>query len=280
MASSIQIYTAESRVRHLPQVLWAMVRGLVDSPYVAFRLAQRDIKSQYARSAFGMLWDFIDPLVLATAFYFLRQANVFSTGDIPMPYAIYVIFGLLMYQTFVDATMLCVDIMNRFRGLITQQKIAPEALILSVFFRVAFFSVFRLAVMLIFALLTDALSPIGFVKFVLLFPVLILSGMAIGILLAPFNTIYQDVGRLVRTVLVPLRFISPAIFVLPQTRVFDMINTINPLASLLNNLRLLATANTTSDPTLALTHCAVLLVIGLLGWFLFHVCLPVLSERL
>jgi len=279
MSEPVQIFTAEAQVKRLDQVLKNMVRGMLQSRYVAYRLAKRDIKSQYVRSQFGLFWDFADPLVLGVVFYLLRQSNAFSTGDTGMPYALYILFGLLMYQTFVNATMESIGILGRSRGLVTQQKLPPEALLLSVFYRVGFMSLLRIAVMLLFALILGAYSIPGIVKFLVAFPVLILAGMAIGVFLAPFNVIYGDVGRFTGMILVPLRFVSPVFFVLPDTPAYNLFNALNPFALIMGNLRSLATSDTMSQTGPLIAHCGGLLVIGLVGWCIFHVSVPVLAER-
>jgi lipopolysaccharide transport system permease protein len=279
MNKAVHIYSAESKVRKSGDVLRDMVRGLVQGRYIAYRLARNNIAGEYSRSLLGFFWDFADPLVLAIIFYLLRQGNVFSTGETNMPYAVYLIFGLLMYQSFVNATMWTVNVLHQSRNLITQQKLPPESLLLSIFLRVMFFALFRIAVMILLAVAMGSFSPVGMVKFILGYPVLVLAGMAIGVFLAPFNAIYRDVGRFVGMVLVPLRFISPVLFVLPKTPIYETINSLNPFALIMMNLRSLATLNTTEHLGITMIHCGILLLLGLAGWFMFHVSVPVLAER-
>lgn len=279
MAGFIQIYSAESRVLHVRGVLREMLSGLLRSRYIAYRLALKDIKSEYAKSAFGIVWDLLDPLVLGIVFLMLFKARVFDAGEIRMPYSVFVVYGILLYQVFSEATLLSVEVMHRSQGLLTQLKLPPEALILSVIYRVAFSSIFRIAVMVLFSLLGGAFSPVGFLKFLLGFPIIILYGVAIGIFLAPFNAIYRDVARFVRVVLVPLRYLSPVLFMIPNTSMLGLVLLVNPLASILSNLRLLATNNMLTDVRLALIHCGALAILGLVGWFIFHLSIPVLAER-
>ncbi len=279
MAGFIQIYSAESRALHFSEVVREMIQGLRRSRYIAYRLALKDIKSEYAKSAFGIVWDLLDPLVLGIVFYALWQAKVFNAGEIHMPYAVFVVYGILLYQIFSEATLLSVEVMHRSQNLLTQLKLPPEALILSVIYRVAFSSIFRIAVMVLFSLLGSALSPVGFIKFLLCFPLIILAGVAIGIFLAPFNAIYRDVARFVRVILVPLRYVSPVLFLIPKTSILNILLLFNPLGTILPNLRLLATNNAVADLGLTLAHCGALAIIGLVGWFIFHLSIPVLAER-
>lgn len=258
------------------------------SPYIAYRLVLKDVRSEYTKSALGIFWDFADPLVLGVVFYTLRRSAVIDPGDLSMPYSIFIIYGLLMYLTFSDSVILSANMMVRSRGILTYVRIPPEAMIQSVFFRVLFNSVFRILVMLAFSVVLHSsssaqgmstFSPLGFVKFLALFPVLILVGMGIGTILAPFQVIYNDVSRIVRIILVPLRFISPVIWAIPSTGIFVYVNALNPITPILDDLRSLATAGTMNyGPEIAIRF-GVFGLLFLFGWFLFHITVPILAEK-
>mgnify|MGYP003339023247 CR=1 FL=1 len=62
-----------------------------------------------------------------------------------------------------------------------------------------------------------------------------------GIFLAPFHAIYNDVGRALGVVLVLLRYASPTLFAFPKTGAWIWLYRLNPLAAIIDNLRLVAT---------------------------------------
>lgn len=279
MASEVHIYSAAPRVLHPAVVLREMFTGLRRSPYIAYRLALRDIKSTYAKSVFGFLWDLVDPLVLGAVFYFLMRSRVVSPGEINIHYSVYVIFGLLLFQCFADAATGTTGLVRNSAGLLNQLKLPPEALLLSVFFRVGFMSLFRVAVMLLFALLSGDFSALGLPLFLLAYPALILAGMCWGVFLAPFHAIYNDVGRALGVLLVLLRYASPTLFAFPHTGAWVWLYRLNPIAAPLDSLRNLATLGTIHHPEIIALHAALFLGIGLLGWFIFHLAIPVLADR-
>ena len=275
----IRVYTADSQVRNFSGVIVEMVQGLRTSNYVAYRLARKEIKESYAGSAIGMLWDLLDPLILAGIFYYLMQTKLISTDGLGMPPSVFVVYGMMLYVTYTESLTLSVNVMNRSKNLLTHLKLAPEGLILAVFYRVLFNSLFRIAVMLLFSILSGAISPIGFVKFLALFPLIILWGMIPGIFLAPFNVIYNDVGRIVNLTILPLRFLAPVIYAIPAGTLLAKSQVINPVSSILVNLRSVAVNDTFSELPIMFTHLAILFVVGIVGWFIFHVSIPVLAER-
>jgi len=275
----VRIYSSESRARHFGAVVREMARGLGRSRYVAYRLARKDIKTAYATAMLGVVWDLLDPLVLATIFYLLMKQRVINGGEMGMPASVFVVYGMMLYQTFCDALMQGLDVMGRSKNLLSHLKLPPEALILSVLYRAGFNSIFRLIVMLSFSLFPGAFSLIGFAKFLAAFPTIILAGVAVGIFLAPFNVIYSDVGRFVRLILVPLRYLSPVLYTFSATSPLGRAQSLNSIGMILDNLRLLATSNACHNLALTAGHCAGFLVIGLIGWFIFHLSIPILAER-
>lgn len=283
-----QVFTADNRVHTPLHVARAMLRGAVQARYMGYRLAVRSIKARYAKSAFGLVWDLVDPLVLGLIFYMLMVYRVIQPGDMPMPYATFIIYGLLLYATFVEALTQALDIFAHSRGLLTQVKMPPEAMLISVALVVGFNSLFRLLIMLGFSLALQvyaadhhlaSFSLPGFLKFLLLYPLVILSGLSIGLALAPFNAIYADVGRVTRIVLTPLRYLSPILWPLPATGAFAAMAWLNPVASLVGDLRLLAATNTMATPGPFFAWCGGLALLFLFAWYVFHVAVPVLAER-
>jgi len=283
-----QIFSADSNALHLPRVFRSMIGGMLSSHYIAYRLVLRDVRSEYAKLAFGIFWDFADPLVLGLVFYVLRESNVINPGAMPMPYSIFIIYGLMLYLTFSDSLLLSTNMMLRSKGLRAARRIPPEAMIQSVFFRVLFNFGFRLCAMLVFSMATyssakaaglSSFSPLGFLLFLACFPVLILAGMSIGTLLAPFQVIYNDVSRVVRLVLFPLRFITPVMWTLPPTGAFLYINRFNPLTPMIDDLRHLATQGSMQHPETLLVWSALFAALFLVAWLVFHITVPILADR-
>ncbi|MBI2435278.1 MAG: ABC transporter permease [Candidatus Hydrogenedentes bacterium] len=302
MPSNLTIYTPESKVRRPRTILREMARGMWRSPYISYRLFLKDLKSEYSRAAFGLLWDFVDPLILGTIFYFLMRADIFNAGTMGIPYSVFVIFGVLLFQTFVEATLQPLDVIGRSKVMLMQLKLTPEALILSVGYRVLFNSLFRVVIMLLFTLLNTAwafqliqqlrgtpdavippqaihFAPLGFAGFFLMYPIMILAGMSIGVALAPFNVLYSDIGKVTRILMTPLRYLSPVLYTLHDRPLLDQVERYNPLAPLLNNLRTLATEGYFPDPTPFSICAGGFVLFFCLGWLFFHIAIPVLADR-
>lgn len=283
------VYSAEPDVAHLGRTFRAMARGMARSPYLGYRLMRKGVKAGYSKSALGMTWDVLDPLVLGCIFYLLMRSRIISPGEMHLPYPLFVIYGLMLYATFVQSLLTGTDLLRTSKGILNHLKVPPEALILSVLFRVFFDSVFRIAVMLLFSLLLmnsaarhglHAFSPLGFAAFVAAYPIIVMAGSGLGLVLAPLNVLFNDVGRLVKILVTPVRFMTPVLWPIPATGTFfTVVNMVNPVTPLINGLRDLATGGTLTDPgRLAAWSCGYV-VVFLVGWFFFHVSVPVLAEK-
>ncbi|MDX1523439.1 MAG: ABC transporter permease [Anaerolineae bacterium] len=257
-----------------------MISGLLRGRYLAYRLFIKEVRATYSQSRFGLLWDFIEPIVLAAVFVVLRRGNVINTGDISIPYPVFVVFGLMLWQTFTEAITQPLSIMQRSKTLLTQVKVPPEALLLSIVYTILVNSIFRVLVMLGIAWAFGTISAIGVIKFLVLYPSVILVGMAFGVFFAPFNVVYGDIGRAVTIALRPLLYASPIIFFAPGIKILAYFNAVNPIAIVVENLRSVATQNLFINfPVFAVT-CILLTAIFLGGWFVFHLSVPILSDKL
>ncbi len=282
MSEPVYRYAATSQSRHPATVGRAILHGFFHARYTAYRLALKDIKGAYAKSSLGLLWDLADPLMFGAIFYTLVAAGILHPGEMAIPYALFVTYGMLLYLTFTESLLASLRLFRSSRGLLSHVKIAPEALVLSVFFRMLFNSSFRILVLLILTLMMTSLPPSGIAGklldlgiFLLLFLALIMAGMAIGLFLAPFNALFTDVERVVGLVILPLRFATPVFYTIANTKVI----LLNPVAMLIVNLRDVATHQGFYAPGALLAWIALFAILFAVATYLFHLAVPVLSER-
>ncbi|OVE74302.1 hypothetical protein BVX94_00765 [bacterium B17] len=274
------IYTAESQIKHFKKVLRSMLFGVINGRHLAYRLFLKDIKADYAQAKCGILWDFLEPIVLAVIFVLLRKGKVLNTGGIQIHYGVYVTYGLMLWMTFTQGLISSINVMQRSKTLLTQIKTPPESLLIATIYKTAFSSFFRITVLLGMSLILKSISMVGFIKFLLLYPTIMLTGISAGILFAPFNVLYSDVGKIVNIVLRPMFYATPVLYATPSIKLFVIFNKFNPPGIVLSNLRTLATQNTFSDlPAFIIANTA-MIVVFLIGWFVFHLSVPILSNRL
>ncbi|HWB01151.1 MAG TPA: hypothetical protein VG713_21825, partial [Pirellulales bacterium] len=193
----VTVYTPESPLRHPGRMAREMLRDLVASRGLAWRLFVRDTSALYRQSLLGYLWAFLPPIVTTFTFTFLNSQSILSVGETPVPYPAFVMIGTVLWQVFLDALNSPLKMVQASRGMLTKINFPREALILAgladVLFNLLIRSLLLVPVFLYYQL------PIS--ASMLLFPLavagLILLGLTIGMLLTPFGLLYGDVGRAV-----------------------------------------------------------------------------------
>lgn len=255
-----------------------MTRNVIRDRYVAYRLAKKDIKSKYSKSYIGLIWDFLEPVSLATVFIFLHRSKFINTDDLTMSYSIFVIYGLLMWQIFNDTLLQSIDIVNRSKTLLSQINVSAEALIMSIIFRMSFNAIFVICAIAIFSALTSTFDLVGMFKFLFLFPLIILAGLAMGLVLTPFNTLNSDVGSFVKILLRALFFTSAVLFPLPKEGILSVIGTYNPLVHLFENMRYVGLGYEVHLAGFLSVIIAIILLLSM-AWYIFHLTLKLLVER-
>ena len=83
-------------------------------------------------------------------------------------------------------------------------------------------------------------SPANIICFLIGSVFIILPGLAIGFFLASFSFFKEDIKRIVGLILRPLMFASATIFPMPKVGVLSYVDSYNPVAVMINNIRSLA----------------------------------------
>jgi lipopolysaccharide transport system permease protein len=205
-------YSAASPLRLPHQFLRGLRRDLVVSRGLAWRLFLRDLRSQHRRSFFGYLWIVLPPLVTAAVWVFLDNRGVVSTAHGDVPYVLFVLIGTSLWQGFLDGLNVPFSKLDLAQGLLTKYKLPPEALVTTGILEVLFNQLVRMALLMVFYLVSGVSIPatIVFVPFGTL--ALVLLGIEIGSFLAPFGALYKDIPRAVQLATLALFFLTPIVY--------------------------------------------------------------------
>lgn len=237
------------------------------------QLARRNIRSQYAGSSLGLFWALIEPLILATAFIFLRRNGMIAVGEISLPYPVYAVCGVLVWQTCCDGLTGSMNSIASMRPVLKTAQIGTVDVIGSTLLSMGFFHVFRLVIAVCTAVAFGIHDPMGLGVFVALSFVPLFFGMIIGILVAPFAEIYSDIKILVAASLRPLLFVSGVIIPIPAT--YSFLHTFNPIAVSISAARNGLVGLDNEDFALLAVWVGVMLLLFCLSFFVFRRALRV-----
>ena len=278
-ALPVATYTPASRLRSPAALAAEMWRDLAASRDLAWRLMVRDIRAQYRQSFLGVAWAFLPPIVLAAGFTLAGNAQVIKVASTELPYTAYVMFSMILWQTFVEALNGPVQAVSNAKQMLTRINFPREAVVLAklgeVFFNFGIKLVLVVAIFLWYDMPITAkawLAPLALLQ-------LIALGTFIGLLLAPLGALYQDVANGLTVITGLWLFITPVVYPVPSAGVFATIVKLNPVTPLLVTTRELATTGVVSAPYQFAAVSAVALLGLLLTWVVFRLAMPFVIER-
>lgn len=273
------VYTAAPGMRSPWKLLAALWRDFRASRHLSWRLFVRDVSAQYRQSILGVTWAFVPPIVTSLIFIVLQARNVVNFGTVDVPYPVYVMVGALLWQVFVEAVNAPLKAVTSAKPVLTRINFPREALIVAAFYSVVY-GVLTKLVVIVGVLLVFGV-PLGWGMLAALGPILMLivCGLAAGVLVTPFGLLYSDVSSGLPVATQLLFFVTPVVYVPPSSFPFSLITVLNPVSPLLVGARSLITKGTLADPVSLAVVCALSFAGLLVALLVYRMALPIFIER-
>lgn len=246
---------------------------------LAWRLLLRNLSAQYRQTLLGYVWAFLPPIATTFTFVMLSRNGVFNAGSMPVPYPLFVITGVLLWQTFVDALNSPLKLVETSKVMLAKINFPREALVLAAIGEVVFNLLIRLLLLAATLAWYRFIPPATF----LLAPVgagaLIVLGIVLGLLITPLGVLYQDVSRGIALITAFWMFLTPVVYP-PLASGGGWITRLNPVSPLLVATRdWMLLGSTTHGSSFLFVACIAFVCLGF-GWLLFRLSLPHLIARL
>jgi lipopolysaccharide transport system permease protein len=273
------IYTTESPLQQPGSLFTSMLRDLLASRELAWRLLVRNLHVQFRRSFLGAAWAFIPAAATALVMALASQARIVSVAETALPYPAYVVLSMTLWQAFLEGLNGPVQALAAEMRLLVRFNVAPEPIVLAklgeALFNCGVRSLLTAALFLWYGMPVGAsivLAPFGVLA-------LILLGASLGLLLAPLSALYEDFTKSLPIVTSFWFFLTPILYPVPEQGAFSFIVQFNPVTPLLVTTRELIVGLPLSSPLgfCVSASCAVLLL--LLGWLVNRVAMPIVLER-
>jgi lipopolysaccharide transport system permease protein len=257
-----------------------MVRDLLASRELAWRLFARNIATQYRQSALGYVWAVAPPLITSSLFILLNSAKLLQAGDIGIPYPVFVIIGTVSFALFLDALNMPLNAIAGARWTLPRINFPHEALLLAGLAQILFN--FAVKATLIVGVLVVFRVPVTPASVLTLVPLmgLLVAGLALGLFLVPIGTLFQDVVHALGVVASGLVFLTPAAYAPPRLGLLGLLTAWNPLTPLIMSARdfLVHGSSPYMPTTLILVGASIVAL--LLSWVAFRLAMPILIERM
>jgi lipopolysaccharide transport system permease protein len=240
----------------------------------AWRLFRANVRARYRRAWLGYLWLLLPAAATAALCAFIRARGIVSAGPTALPYPLFVLSGVMLWQAFSEALQAPLQQLGAARRTITRMPVPHEAVIGAGLLEVLLAAGVRLAVLgIAIAILAPGVSPS-----VLLLPLgflaLALLGLALGLLAAPFGLLWDDVGRGMFLFTAFLFFVTPVVYPLPRRGLL----LFNPVTPLLDTSRAWISGPAAPWAFLAAVAVSLLLLAG--AWLFYRLARPHVVARL
>lgn len=270
--SSVDARPALAHPRRFLREAWA---DLALAPRAAWHLFRANLSAGRRRSLFGYLWLLLPAASTALIGVYLQSRQIVTIAPTVLPYAVHVLAGMVLWQTFLDAFNAPLQQLWAARQLITRSALAHEAVLLAGLLDVALNSAVRLAA------LGLALAAIGFAPHgaaFALFPAgmlaLALLGTALGLAVAPLGMLYDDIRRGLAVVTTLWFFLTPVLYVAASAGPLRL----NPVTPLLETARAALIGPQLAPGVVLVAAGAGLLLVA--AWLGYRLARPHIVERL
>ena len=84
----------------------------------------------YRQTFLGLFWAFLPPIANTAVWIFLRQQGVFDTGEMTVNATLYILTGMILWQSFSDAVQMPLKVLTQNKGMISKLRFSREALVM------------------------------------------------------------------------------------------------------------------------------------------------------
>ena len=276
----LTVYSPQAAIREPFKLASDIWTGFMNGRELAWRLFVRNLRGMYRQTLLGLFWAFLPPIANTAIWIFLKSQNVFSMGDTGVDSTVYILTGMILWQAFIDAFQAPMRLLNTNRNMISKLNFPRESLLLVALGEV----MFNLAIRILLLIPAFIWFGVG-IKLVSLAAIpaiicLVLLGMALGLLIMPIGSLYQDVGRFIAMFVPFWMIITPIIYVPPTNYPGTLLNWVNPASPMLIFSRDLLLTGSSPHLWLGLLFAVMTIPLFLLGLVIYRVSLPHLIERM
>ncbi|MEK9730982.1 MAG: ABC transporter permease [Candidatus Poseidoniales archaeon] len=210
---------------------------LLKHRFLVRNLVRREVRGKYRNAALGYLWTVLEPMLLASVYYFLF---VMIAGNPDEKYPIWVLLGVIVWGCFGRSVT----------GSVTSLTGNQQTIHLVYFPRIIFPITSMLGVIVVTMLSALIAVPIIYLYelpltiYLLYIPLSILLagflGVGLGMAFAPLNCMYQDIQHLFRFIVRAGFFVSPVMWTYEMAMdrgAFEQFVLLNPMVVPLTMVR-------------------------------------------
>jgi len=254
---------------------------------LTWTLAVTDYKLRFYGSVLGYVWTLARPFLFFAVIYFVFTEIVGLDKSVEN-YGVYILFALVLFQFFAEATGNCVNCLVTRENLLRKMRFPRLVIPLSVVLAALFNLLMTLIAVFVFAIASGVTPRPGWLELPIIIVVLTVFATGVGLLLSSLYVRYRDVQPIWEVISQILFYASPVLYVttmVPET--YQRAYLANPLAALLTEMRHAVVDpdarhvwDAIGEPVRLLVPLGIMAVVVVLGWWVFRREAPRIAENL
>jgi homopolymeric O-antigen transport system permease protein len=211
-----------------------MLQDILQARPLLWMLVKRELRSRYAGSNFGALWNLIHPVVLIAIYVMVFSAIMnakMGSGVGRLSYAIHLCSAIIPWFLFSEIIGRCSTVLIENSDLLKKMAVPEEVMFLSVF--ITSLVVHGVSMLALIGFLLVMGAPLSWVV-IFAFPVMVvlgISALGMGMILSVMTLLVRDVGQFVQIFLQLLFWSMPIVYlpsIIPPGKI-QFVMGLNPL---------------------------------------------------
>ena len=258
--------------------IWpAMFEEMRDSKGLTWRLFIRDLTAKYKQSVLGCLWVVIMPFIAIGTFMYLNRAGILNIGDVDMPYPLYALIGLSVFQLFSTGLASGCNSLVSAGDMITKINFPRESLVFASLSQAIFEFLIKSGLIVLMFVIYQFTPSWQVVFFPLAVVPLVILTVGLSLILSLVNGVLRDTANVVVLLTSFLMFLTPVLYPIPQEKFY--LFKLNLLIPLVNAPRDLIAYGTIQNPSDYLVASIIAVLVFFISWRIFHLAETKISER-
>ncbi|MBF0571583.1 MAG: ABC transporter permease [Candidatus Omnitrophica bacterium] len=274
----LRIYEPHKELKSGIKIWIEMFQELFQFRELICRLFIRDFSAKYKQSLLGNLWSLVMPLAAIGTFVYLGRAGIINIQQTQMPYPLYALIGLSIWQIFATGLNSGANCLVGAGDLITKVSFPREVIIIASMAQSVLEFLVKFVLIVAFFLIFRFCPSWKIIFFPLMLLPLMFLTVGLSLILSLLNGVMRDTANVVSLLLMFLMFLTPVLYPIPvNNHLFFELNFLSPL---INAPRDLIAFGHIRQPVLFFIASSLSILVFLVSWRIFHLAETKIPERL
>jgi len=284
-SDQLTVYNSQSEIRNPAVMFRNIAADFWSGRELGWRLFLRNIRGLYRQTFFGLFWAFLPPIANTAIWIFLRSRGVELGGEMTVNFTLYILTGMILWQTFIEAFQMPLKVVNQNRGMISKLRFPRESLLLVGLGEVLFDFAIRSLLLIPAFIYYGEFPDMALLWAIPISMLMILYAAGLGMLIMPVGSLYQDVNRFIAVVIPFWMLTTPIIYVISKQTLLEspeasLLVWLNPAAPILVWARDLVLFGQSEFAFVGMLFALFAIPIFMLGLAVFRISIPVIVERM